>query len=187
MTSTKVSPSPTAIKWALIGLVTSIIITYAFQFLNVDPNSGLKWINYIPFIGFLLLTQKEYRDKLGGYMTFGEGFLSGFLYSVYLGILTAIFTYLYFAILSPEMVDKILAATEAKMATQGLSQEQTDQAMGMTRKFLSPGVMAIFGLVGSLFMGAIIALIGAAIFKKERPPFIAADDYIVPTPSDPSV
>src|SRR5882757_3761124 len=125
----KVSPSQPAIKWALIGLVTSIIITYAFQFLNVDPNSPAKYLNFLPLIVFLFLTQNEYKNLLGGYMTFGEGFLSGFLFAVFLGILSAIFTYLYYAILSPEMVDKILVASQAQMAQKGLSQEQMDKAL----------------------------------------------------------
>jgi hypothetical protein len=170
----KVSPSQPAIKWALIALVTSIIITYAFQFLDVDPNSAVKYIGFIPLIVFLFLTQKEYRDLLGGYMTFGEGFLSGFLFAVFLGVLSAIFTYIYYAILSPEMVDKILAASQTKMAEQGLSQDQIDKALDFSRKYF-----AAFGTLGALFgtviIGAIIALIGAAIFKKERSKFDVAD------------
>jgi len=187
MTATKVSPSKPAIKWALIGLVTSIVITYALQFLNVDPNNSTKYIGMIPFVAFLLLAQKEYKDQLGGYMTFGEGFLSGFLYSLFLGVLSAIFVYLYYSILSPEMVQKLLDSTRAELEKKNMTPEQVDQAMEMTGKLIGPVALTIGSFIGSLFMGAIIALIGAAIFKKERPPFIAADDYIAPTPSDPAV
>ncbi|WP_184549704.1 DUF4199 domain-containing protein [Mucilaginibacter sp. FT3.2] len=186
METKKASPSVPAIKWALISLIASIIITYAFQFLNLDINSKIRWVNYLVFIAFLCLTQKEYRDQLGGYMTFGEGFLSGFLYSVFLGALTAVFTYIYFAILSPDMISKILAASEAKLSSDGLSPEQKDQAMSMTSKFVTAPVMAVFGFVGSLIMGAIVALIGAAIFKKERSPF-DVPGYNDPQPSDSTV
>lgn len=174
MENKKVSASQPAIKWALIGLVTSIVITYAFQFLNADPNSPIKYLNLIPFVIFLFLAQKEYKDLLGGYMTFGEGFLSGFLYAVFAGVLSAIFTYLYYAILSPEMVDKILAASQSKLAEGGMSQDQIDKAMDISRKYF-----AVFGTLGALFgsaiMGAIVALIGAAIFKKERSAFDVPD------------
>jgi hypothetical protein len=181
----KVSPSQPALKWALIGLVTSIVITYAFQFLNVDPNSPVKYLNFLPFIAFLFLTQKEYKDQLDGYMTFGEGFLSGFLYAVFIGVLSAIFTYVYYAILSPEMVDKILVASQTKMTEQGLSQEQIDKAMEISRKYF-----AVFGAVGALFgsaiLGAIVALIGAAIFKKERSP-LDVPDTEYQAPDEPAV
>ncbi|MDN3582668.1 DUF4199 domain-containing protein [Mucilaginibacter flavus] len=175
----KASPSKPAIKWALIGLIASIVITYAFQFLNVDPTSSAKYINYLVFIGFLCLTQQEYRNDLGGYMTFGEGFLSGFLYSLFLGILTAVFLYVYYAILSPEMAEKILSSTQAQLEAKGtLTPEQVETAMSMTRKYFA--IFAVAGaFFGSLVMGVVVALIGAAIFKKEKPPFATdvADSY----------
>jgi uncharacterized membrane protein len=49
----------------------------------------------------------------------------------------------------------------------GLSNDQIDQSMELGKKY-----GAIFGAVGTLFVipifGAIVALIGAAIFKKEK-------------------
>jgi hypothetical protein len=166
----KASPSAPAIKWAVINLVTSIIITYGIQFTNADPNSAIKYLGLLPFIGFLLLTQKEYRDQLGGFMTFGEGFLSGFLYAVFTGILSAVFIYLYYAILSPQMVEKTIASTQAQLEAKGMSQDQIDTALNITRKYFAiiGSVAAVFS---AAFFGAIVALIGAAIFKKERSPF----------------
>jgi hypothetical protein len=181
----KASPSAPAIKWALISLVTSIIITYVIQFANLDPNSPVKYIGLIPFFGFLLLTQKEYRDQLGGFMTFGEGFLSGFLYAVFTGILSAIFLYLYYAILSPEMVEKLLSSTQSQLEAKGMSQEQIDTGMNITRKYFAV-IAAVSGVFFSAIMGVIGALIGAAIFKKERSPF-DTPGYDDAKPLDPAV
>ncbi|WP_428329557.1 DUF4199 domain-containing protein [Mucilaginibacter sp.] len=157
-----------AFKWAVIYAVISIVLTYVYQFLNIDMNSAVKYIGYLPFIGLLLLTQKEYRDKLGGFMTFGEGFLPGFLYSVFAGVILAVFMYLYFSFLSPQVWAQTLATTRETMVQQGtLSSDQVDKAMEMTTKY---GVIfVVFGvIIGTPIMGAIVALIGAAIFKKER-------------------
>jgi hypothetical protein len=187
METKKASPSQPAIKWALINLITSIVITYAFQFLNVDQTSSLKYLNYLPFIAFLLLTQKEYKNQLGGYLTYGEGFLSGFLYSVYTGILVAIFTYLYFTILSPDMVAKIMAVSRQQMEAKGnLSQDQIDTGMGIATKYF-----AVIATVSVVFMyaifGAIVSLISAAVFKNERSAFDIPDDYEAPKSPDPTV
>jgi hypothetical protein len=95
MENSKPSSSSVTVKWAVFYLISSIVITYGIQLLNLDPNSPVKYLGYIPFIAFLLLAQKEYRDKLGGFLTFGEGFLTGFLYSVFGGIMVAIFIYIY--------------------------------------------------------------------------------------------
>jgi hypothetical protein len=54
--------------------------------------------------------------------------------------------------------------------------------MSITSKFLSPVGITISALIGSVIMGAIIALIGAAIFKKDRPPVLISDvDTTEPT------
>jgi hypothetical protein len=183
----KASPSQPALKWALINLITSIVITYAFQFLNVDPNSSLKYLSFLPFLVFLFLAQKEYKDQLGGYLTYGEGFLSGFLYAIFTGLFIAIFTYVYYTILSPEMVDKIIEASQKKMVEDGkLSQDQIDSALNMTRKFF-----AVFAVVGVIFIysifGAIVSLISAAVFKNERSPFDIPNNPESPKPFDPAV
>ena len=61
------TPSSTkvAFKWSLICVVVAIVITYTFQFLNIDQNSGIKYVGFVPFIAFLLLAQKDrYCDIL---------------------------------------------------------------------------------------------------------------------------
>jgi NADH:ubiquinone oxidoreductase subunit 6 (subunit J) len=161
-TSTKV-----AFKWAIIYFITSIVFTYVFQFLNVDQSSSIKYLGYIPFIAFLFLAQKEYRDQLDGFLTFSQGFMAGFIYSVFGGIMIAIFTYIYLTFLSPQIWEQMMAASRDQMVAKNLPADQIDTGMEITRKYGT-----IFALVGvaivTPIIGAIIALIGAAIFKKER-------------------
>jgi hypothetical protein len=180
----KANLTPVIIKWAAIYVIASIVLSYATQYLNLSPDSPVKWIGTLFFIGFMLLTQKECRDVNGGYLTFGEGFKAGFLYAIFSGIVLTIFTYLYFTVLSPEMVDKILAVTQAQLEAKNMSQEQIEQGMSFTRKIVNPTVLTISAAVSAVVMGAIIALIGAAIFKKDRPPVLMSDtdgDKVEPT------
>jgi hypothetical protein len=166
-----VTPVPTAgkvaIKWALINFVTSVILTYAFQFLKLDMNSPAKYVNYLFFIAFLILGQKEFRDQLGGFITFGQAFVEGLLFSVFSGILIAIFTYIYFTILSPAVWEQAMTVSQQKLEAGGnLSAEQIETAMGITRKY--GVIIATVGImIGTPIFGAIVALIGAAIFKKD--------------------
>ena len=167
MENVKKSYINVSVKWAAIYIVTSIVITYVYQFLNVDQSSPSRYLAYIPYIAFLLLAQKEYKDQLGGFMTFGEGFMSGFMYSVIGGVVLAIFIYIYLGILSPQVLEQSLASQHDKFVERGMSEDQINSANEMGRKY-----GAIFGAVAVLFItpitGAIIALVGAAIFKKER-------------------
>ncbi|HWZ13816.1 MAG TPA: DUF4199 domain-containing protein [Mucilaginibacter sp.] len=156
-----------ATKWAVIYVITSIVITYLFQLLNIDQSSGVKYLGYIPFIAFLLLAQKEYRDQLGGFMSFGDGFSAGFRYAVFAGVMLAVFIFIYLTFLSPQILEQSIASQQGKFKEQGLSSEQIERANDIGRKY--GAVIGAFGAaIGSAILGAILALIGAAIFKKER-------------------
>jgi hypothetical protein len=177
----KNNPTKVATKWALINALTAIIITYAFELLNIDPNSSLKYLAYIPFIVFLFLTQREFKEQIGGFMTFGEGFSAGFRYALFTGLVMALFIYLYCAVLSPAFFDKTIELSRVKMEEQGkMSSEQIDKAMEISKKW-GP-LFAAFGtaVIYPIF-GAIIGLIGAAIFKKERSAYDIIEDATDPT------
>jgi hypothetical protein len=167
MENVKPSSSNVAFKWAIIGLIATIVVTYAWQFLNVVSTSPVRYLGFIPFIVFLFLAQKEYRDKLGGFATFGEEFVAGLLFSVFSGILSAIFIYIYYAWLSPQAYQQILDAQRSAMEAKSLSSDQVDQAMNIMNKY---GIIitVVSTAIVTPIIGAIIALVGAAIFKKER-------------------
>ena len=170
----KPSSTGVALKWAVIYLLISIVITYLFQFLNVDQTGGVKWLGFIPLIVFLFLAQKEYKDQLGGYISYGDAFLPGLFFSLFAGIFGAIFSYLYFAILNPAEFERILTTTQTQMEAKGSSPDQIEAAIGFMRK---GGVFLI--TVGSavtvIVLGIIISLITAAILKKERSPLEIAE------------
>lgn len=167
-----VSSNKVSVKWSLLYVVVSIILTYVYQFLNLDSTSGIKYITYIPYIAFMFLAQKEYKEQLGGFMTFGEGFLTGFKYTAITAVLVALFTYIYFTLLSPQIFQQIIDASKAKIEAKG---NISDDQMNTALSFITPGLTSIFVVVGSLIIGTIFALIGAAIFKKDRPTFFAQD------------
>jgi len=169
-----------ASKWALIYLAAAIIITYAFQFLNIDQNSSWKYASYVPFLGFLFLTQKEFRDQIGGAMTFGEGFSAGFRYSVFSGLLVGVFTYLYYAILSPQMFDKLLDIIQTAMEEKGADSSIVEKTMNFYRSW-GQITFAFGAAIGMTVIGTVVALVGAAIFKKERSPYDIIEDAVDPT------
>jgi len=168
------------LKWTIISVITSIVITYIFQLTNVDQSSPIKYLSSIPFIIYLFLAQKEYKDQSGGYISFNKAFSTGFKYAIFSGLIIAVFTYLYLAFLSPQIYDKIMDQAQQQLTDKGqLSSDQIDTTMEFMRKFglISTAVgLVIFDTI----IGGILALIGAAIFKKERPLFIA-EEHTDPT------
>src|SRR5476651_1674124 len=150
METTIVKPNATkvATKWALIYTAAAIVITYALQFLNIDQDSGWKYISFLFFIGFLVLTQKEFRDELGGYISYGDAFSAGMRYSIFAGLLVAVFTYLYYSILSPQMFDKMLDVIQQKMAAQNAPDNVVEKTMSIYRSW-GKVIFPFFAAIGS--------------------------------------
>ncbi|MDR3693863.1 DUF4199 domain-containing protein [Mucilaginibacter sp.] len=167
MDTAKTSSFNVALKWAMFYVIVSIVLTYVWQFLNIDQTSSIKYVGYIPFIAFLLLAQKEFRDSLGGFISFGQAFVAGLLYSIIGAVVISIFIYIYFAFLSPGVFEKIMDTQKDAMTQKGMSSDQIDQAMEILKKY-GALITAFFSIFAIAIFGIIVALVGAAIFKKER-------------------
>ena len=172
------SSAKVAIKWSLIYILVAIVITYAIEIAKLDVNSPVKYITYVALIVFLFLAQKEHKTGLGGYIKFGDAFVTGLLYGVFAGILTGIFVYVYLTILSPEIFAQAMEQQRQAMVANGkLSTDQIDQGMEIAKKY-----GAILGAVGTVFVyaivGVIFGLIGAAILKKEPSAYTNPDSTV---------
>ncbi len=164
------TPNPTKIatKWGFINLLFQVIITYAIQLLNIDAAGPVKFIAYLPLIACLLLAQKEFKDEqLGGYITFSQAFSAGFRFAIFAGLLVAVFMYLYLAFLNQNYLVQSFQAAKATMAEKGMSDAGIQKAENMTLKW-GP-LFSAFGIaIWYAIFGAIVSLVGAAIFKKEK-------------------
>jgi len=177
----KPNPTKIATKWAFIFIITTIVFTYGTQYLGVDPNSPIKYIGFLPFILFLFLAQVEFKNSLGGFLTFGQGFSAGFRYALFAGILSAIFIYLYLAVLSPDVFEKSLQTQRDQMIAKGMSEDQVNKCIEIGKK-IGPAMGAFVSAIFYAAIGAVISLIGAAIFKKEPTGFdLNNTNYTDPT------
>ena len=67
------------------------------------------------------------------------------------------------------MMTEIMKYSEQKMVDKGMTDDQIAMGMKFTEKMMAPGAQAIIIILFTAFFGAILALIVAAIFKKENP------------------
>jgi ABC-type spermidine/putrescine transport system permease subunit II len=159
-----------ATKWAVISALTSIVLTYAIQFANIDSKSPVNYLSSIPFIIFLLLAQKEFKDANGGFISFNQAFSTGFRFSVFAGLIMAVFIFIYLKVLSPEVLEKAMETQRDQMHEKGMSDGDIEKAISMGKN-LGP-VFGAFGVaIFDALFGLVVSLIGAAVFKKERSPF----------------
>jgi len=144
-------------------------------FLNLSLNKALGWVSWLVVIAIVYYAMKIYRDTVNqGTLNFGNAFTIGLLVCVISGFISAVFAYIQFSFISPELIDKMVQISEEKLLSKGMSDDVVERSLEMSRKFMVPWIMSLMAFVFTVFIGAIISLVMAAIVKKEPNPFQTA-------------
>jgi hypothetical protein len=161
--STTVTSTSVGLRYGLLVGLVSIIFSFVL-FVTQADQSPVRWLGLVILIGGMVMAHNAYKQANDGFMNYAEGLGIGALMSVVSGVLSTAFSYVY--------MGRIMDTTRAKMEAQGnMTDDQIDQAMTMAQKFSSGGWMVLFGILGSLLFGFLIALVVSAITKNSKPEF----------------
>jgi Protein of unknown function (DUF4199) len=165
-----------ALIYGLITAAISIVFSILMYIMDVPYKSPVMYFSFVILLAGIIYGTLQYRNTyLGGYITFSKAFLSGFIIVMVAAIIAAIYSYVFLTFIDPSYLERIIAQaleeTETKMLEQGLSDEQIEPGLAMTRKFMSPAMMSVFSVLGSALFGAILSLLSAAFLKKEDKSF----------------
>jgi hypothetical protein len=161
----------------IIGLI-SVVITFLIYFIN----SSLLVTWYIGigllvlYIGLIIFFGKQYRESIGGYMTFGNAFNFCFITLVVSGVIGVLGNLLLYTVIDPALPE-VLANTQMENqmamldsfgAGDAISTEQMDEMRsGIEEAYTPAGQLKGFGFL--LIGYAIISLIlGAVLRKKDK-------------------
>jgi hypothetical protein len=137
-----------------------------------DPSvqSAGQWFNIALPAVVIFLGIRERRNVTGnGYLSFGNGFGTGMGIAFIGGVISSVYTYLYFTILNPGMITWIKMRQEEEMIKRGMSDSEVEAFAGQMDTWSSPGMMSAFVVIGAILLGLVISLISSAILKKENP------------------
>jgi hypothetical protein len=169
----KRSQAKVAMNYGLLYGLAGIAITLLFYFLGIDMQSKIPmFVGFIALIIFIFTGVKSYRDEdLEGYISYGRSLGTGTLIALFGSIITAIFTVILFTYIAPELPEKILENAQQKFAEGGMSDDQVEQGLKMTRMFMSPVWLFLFSILTTVFWGFLFSLIISIFTKKEGNPF----------------
>ncbi len=102
-------------------------------------------------------------------MTYGQAFSSCFLIGLFAGILATIYMFVFVQYIHPGLVNEVIEQTRIKLQEQNMTEDQIESALDYTRKFTTPIMMTIWGLVGYSLISLVLALVAAIVLKKPDP------------------
>lgn len=157
------------------GILSAVMLLYNYLFIwsgdmgDMEKNRALGYLQYIFFLGFGLAAIKIHRDKnLNGEIGYGQAFITALLTILWLSIVMAIVTYIFFKI-NPEKADEImqkgLEAMDKRRDKGEMSDEDFDKAKKVMEWINGAVPMAITSFLSCLVPGIITSLIAAAFHK----------------------
>lgn len=171
-----VSIWPTAKKYGAILAGIGIVLGLLMYLTGMsDPESanpmagaGVGCLSIILTIVIYVLAIKNHRDnELGGTVSFGRAFTVGMATALVSAIISVVWGIIFNNLIAPDLLEKTREMM-MQQAQPGSEAFMETIANITTNPILGP----IMTLVASLFIGAIICLILAAIMKKEPAPTV---------------
>jgi uncharacterized membrane protein YhdT len=106
------------------------------------------------------------RKEYNGFLQFKEGFKTGVLYTLMLGVCLAVFNYVYYKFIAPDAIEYYLSEQKKLLvATVKVKPEDLPKFEEMVRNAFSSFKM----LMQTVLIGVIISLIAAGILQKKAP------------------
>jgi hypothetical protein len=160
------------------GLIMAVISVAYFMILNVagvDMSEGPgRWGGIVFNIGVIVMAHKYFKDNNGsGFMSYGQGFGIGTWISLINCVIYSIFFYIYVKFIDGGFVTMMIEKQEQQFIDRGMSDEQVEQAMNMSKKFMTPEMMFGFGLIFGFIILLIVVALVTIFTQKKNPDAIA--------------
>jgi hypothetical protein len=157
-----------SLKYGITAGLALSVYTLLLFLMGLDKSSALGFVTYVILLSAMVLSVKEIRDnELNGYITFGNAWRKGMGIAFYSGIVYGMFMFIHLTYINEGYIEDMLLQVEETYEELGMSSTQIEDSMKVIRIFYKPGFLSIGALIGNLFMGLLLSLIPALIFKKE--------------------
>lgn len=155
----------------IISLISSLFFSDSMGEGGFGISSILAILSFVAWIYFMIKAATDRKKDQGQYITFKEGLKESFIVAVVSTVITFLYGVIAKFLLFPELHEKIeqkgLDKAIEKWEEQGMSEEQIETSTEMVTKFQDMGLWMTLPLF--IILGFIVALIIAAIIKKNRP------------------
>lgn len=167
---THASPVSVGLRYGLLIGLVSVMVAFGSFSLQLQENWGVRLLSIAILVLGVVLAQREFKKQNAGFMSYGQGLGVALVAGCVVGVLSAVFIYVYITFISPEFQQLLLDKAREGMEAKGVADEQIDQAVAMTGRFMMP-IMVGSALFGAVLQALIIGLISSAFVKNAQPDF----------------
>jgi hypothetical protein len=156
----------------LIGCLTGIASIAYSIIMEIFSLFELGWIGNIPSyvisLAGILYSITVFKMKNENQLTLGQGISVGTIASGMSGIIGGAFMYFYMNFFGSKLMDYTFSKMTADLQASGMNAAQIEQAINMSKSWMSSPLMILMGLFGGLLTGAILSLIISLFLKTDK-------------------
>ena len=170
MENQEITPKQIMLNYGLIlGFATILInvVLYAAG-KTYDPHWSVGVVSILITVGVIIMGIKKIKELNNGYVSLSEALKTGLGIALISGLITVVYTLIFTNFIEPEYFTRMMEVQQQKTleAFPNFTDEQLEASMEMAKKMSGPVMTSAIAIIGSLFFGFIIALIGGLIMKK---------------------
>ena len=166
-----VTTTSVALRYGMLTGLVSILFSFGLNIMHQE-SSPARYISFAILVGGIVLAMNAFKTQNQGFMSYGQGLGIGTVLSAVVGLISGVFAYVYMTFIDPEMLGRVTEKIRTDMeARGGMTDEQIDQAVAMSGKFMNGPFMLVFALLGSILIGVLLSLVISAFIKNAQPEF----------------
>lgn len=170
MENQELSPKQIMLNYGLLLGFASILINVAIYAMGktYDPHWSVGVISILVTVVVIILGIKQVKALNRGYLSLSEALKTGLGIALISGVIGVVYTLIFTNFIEPEYFTRMLEVQQQTMLeiSPNMSDEQLEASMAISKKMSGPTVTSAMVIIGSLFFGFIISLIGGLIMKK---------------------
>ncbi|HEY9169117.1 MAG TPA: DUF4199 domain-containing protein [Lutibacter sp.] len=170
MENQEITPKQIMLNYGLLLGFASILISVALYAMGktYEPHWSVGIFSTLITVFAIITGIKKIKDLNGGFLSLSEALKTGLGIALISGLVLMIYNLIFVTFIEPEYFARMLEVQQQKTLEMypNFSDEQLEAAMEMGRKMSGPMINSAIILIGSLFLGFIISLIGGLIMKK---------------------
>jgi len=170
---------------ALANAIVTLVMYFAGFHDSPEKMMSARWLGFVIVLAIggvgLWFAMRDKRAQAPATAEWGYGSALGVgtLTALFAAVFGAVFTYIYFAIINPNMSEILVQTQLTAMQAKNVPQARIDAAEPVMRKMMSPVGVTCIGLLQAFIIGFIEALLVAIAFRKRpvvegTPPPVAA-------------
>lgn len=159
-----------AMKWGLYLSLALMAESLIFYMVGKTGSPVESWIMYLLILTGIVVATNDFKNKSGDNQPFSYGNTLGYGVSVVLfaSIVMAVYTFILYQFVAPELLEKLLLDLEEAYLNAGLADDMVEQQVKMLKTFMTPGILAFSQIFSLVFIGFVIALISSLFLKKNN-------------------